>query len=156
MKHLVRKSLVFVFISPLKAALFLHFSNWVLGGLPRLGWSQKSCSVSLFLQLLEYLRTSRKWKSISLGLSGSVKIEGHAMAKVLAEAPTGMARVLLYCCTSSGALFPLSITHAILSYLSSGLTRKVLTGCWRVYTHGFGVRSGRHWTAGSRKAYVHM
>ena len=82
--------------SPLKTALFPHFSYKVLGVLPRLVWSQRSCSASLFSQLWEYLRASRKWESISLGLSGSVGIKGHAVAEAVAEAPKGVARALLY------------------------------------------------------------
>ena len=82
--------------SPLKTALFPHFSYKVLGVLPRLVWSQRSCSASLFSQLWEYLRASRKWESISLGLSGSVGIKGHAVAEAVAEAPKGVARALLH------------------------------------------------------------
>ena len=58
--------------SPLKTALFPHFSYKVLGVLPRLVWS---CNASLFSQLWEYLRASRKWEPISLGLSESVGIK---------------------------------------------------------------------------------
>ena len=36
---------VIVFISPLKAALFPHFSHWVLGVLPRLAWSQRAAMI---------------------------------------------------------------------------------------------------------------
>ena len=82
--------------SPLKTALFPHFSYKVLGVLPRLVWSQRSCSASLFSQLWEYLRASRKWESINLGLSGSVGIKGHAVAEAVAEASKGVARALLY------------------------------------------------------------
>ncbi len=82
--------------SPLKTVLFPQFSYKVLGGLPRLVWSQRSCSVSLFSQLWEHFRASTKWESISLGLSGSVGIKGHAMAEAVAEAPNGVARALLY------------------------------------------------------------
>ena len=78
--------------SPSKIALFPHFSYKVLGALPRLVWSQRSCRALLFSQLWEDLRAFRKWESISLRLSGSVGIEGHAVA----EAPTGVARALLY------------------------------------------------------------
>ena len=79
--------------SPSKIALFPHFSYKVLGVLPRLVWSQRSCRASLLSQLWEDLRSFRKWESISLCLSGSVGIQGHAVA----EAPTGVARALLYC-----------------------------------------------------------
>ena len=50
----------------------------------------------MFSQLWEYLRVSRKWESINLGLSGSVGIKGHAVAEAVAEAPKGVARALLY------------------------------------------------------------
>ena len=63
------------------------FSHWVLGVLPRQVWRQRSCSVSLFSQLWEYLRASRKWESIGLGLSGSVGMKGHVVAETVAEAP---------------------------------------------------------------------
>ena len=95
--HVLLGNLLFLYLfSPLKTALFPHFSHCVLGVLPRLVWSQKSCNVSLFSQLWEYLRATRKWESISLGLSGSVGIKGHAVAEAVAEAPKGVARALLY------------------------------------------------------------
>ena len=56
--------------------------------------------ILFFSQLWEYLRAFRKWVSISLGLSGSVGIQDHAVAGIqghaVAEAPTGVARALLY------------------------------------------------------------
>ena len=95
--HVLLGNLLFLYLfSPLKTALFPHFSHWVLTVLLRLVWSQKSCNVSLFLQLWEYLRATRKWESISLGLSGSVGTKGHAVADAVAEAPMGVARALLY------------------------------------------------------------
>ena len=56
----------------------------------------RGAAVHLFSQLWEYLRASRSWKSISLGLSGSVGIKGRAVAETVAEAPKGISRALLY------------------------------------------------------------
>ena len=53
----------------------------------------------------------------------SVGIEGHAVAEVVAEAPSGVARALLYCTIDSQglSLFPSSsIIQVILPYPSSG------------------------------------
>lgn len=91
----------------------------VLRVLLRLVWSQKSGS-AWFSLLWKYLRAFRKWESISLGLSGSVEIQGHAVAK----ASTGVARALLSLLYSQGlSLLPsLSINQVILPYLSLWLT----------------------------------
>ena len=68
--------------------------------------------ILLFSQLWEHLRAFRKWESISLGLSGSVGTQDHAVAGIqdhavagiqghaVAEAPTGVARALLYILSS--------------------------------------------------------
>ena len=78
--------------SPSKIALFLYFSNKILRVLQRLVWSQNSYKTLLLLQLLNNLRSFNEWESISLCLSGSVEIQGHAMA----ETPTGVAHALLF------------------------------------------------------------
>ena len=81
-----------IYIPHQRQRSFLFFPHRVLGVLLRLVWGQRYCRTSLFLQVWEDLRAFRKWESISLRLSGSVGIQGHAVA----EAPTGVARALLY------------------------------------------------------------
>ena len=81
-----------IYIPHQRQRSFLFFPHRVLGVLLRLVWGQRYCRTSLFLQVWEDLRAFRKWESISLCLSGSVGIQGHAVA----EAPTGVARALLY------------------------------------------------------------
>ena len=99
--------------SPSKIALFPQFSYKVLGVLPRLVWSQRSCGASLLSQLWEDLRSFRKWECISLRLSGSVGIQAHAVA----EAPTGVARALLYVHSQRLSLLP-SLPSSIKNYTS--------------------------------------
>lgn len=89
----------------LKTALFLNFSYKVLRVLLRLVWSQKSYSTSLILQVWEYHRTFKKWKSINLSLSGSIGIKGYILANVIAEVLKGIAYALLYIVRTSSSFF---------------------------------------------------
>lgn len=66
----------------LKTALFLYFSHWIWGVLPRLVWSQKSSISPSIQEVGVYLAY----------LSGSVWLQGHTVV----EALTGVARELLY------------------------------------------------------------
>lgn len=87
--------------SPLKTALFPHCPSGFFWGVCRV---RGVAELLLFSQLWEYLRlrVSRKWESISLGLSGSY---------IVAETPAVAARAGL-------SLFP-SYKSFYVSYLSS-------------------------------------
>lgn len=47
----------------------------------------------------ESFRVSRQWKPTSHGLTWSVGVRNHAVAEVVAEAPTDVARAFLYILT---------------------------------------------------------
>lgn len=82
-----RRSLVlyaFIFSITEGATLFPHFS---LGVLPRLAWGQRSCSASLVFAVVGL---SQCIEEVGVVMSGSVGIEGHAVA----ETPTEATRAL--------------------------------------------------------------
>ena len=67
---------LFYFYSPLKIALFPHFSHRVLEVLPRLVWGQRSCIASLIFAVVGLSESIQEVGVIILGLSGSVGING--------------------------------------------------------------------------------
>ena len=90
--------------SPLKTALFSHFSHRILGGLLRLVWSQRSSSACFIFAAAGVSRSIQE-VGVYQPLPGW-ELEFRVNAE--AEAPTGVALALLYIVRGSP---PFCINH---------------------------------------------